>query len=440
MSLLQAWRQTLAADPDAIALIDATGCAWTRRELDAFAATTARRLPSIARGRRVAFALPNGPAWLATLLALLAHECVAVPLDGAEPLAVQRLLATAVGAALLLNEGNWETLPESSARGVKSRSGTVLLKLTSGSTGAPRGLPFSPASLLADARQICAGMQIGPTDRNLAVIPFGHSYGLGNLVLPLLAQGTSLVCVDTPLPHALAAVVARHRPTVFPAVPALLRALAEADLPGDAFASLRTVISAGAPLPAGIAREFYARFQLLPHAFYGSSETGGISYDRDGAATLAGRSVGTALPGVSVVPIRGKRVRVLSTAAYRPAGYSPCDRVEIDPSGELRLLGRSGRMLKVSGRRLDLAELENRLRALPGIADAFAAPHPESAEHLAAVFATELAPAALRALLREHLAPWKIPRRIVAVPAFPLTARGKTDTAALRTRLQTSRK
>jgi acyl-CoA synthetase (AMP-forming)/AMP-acid ligase II len=89
-------------------------------------------------------------------------------------------------------------------------------------------------------------------------------------------------------------------------------------------------------------------------------------------------------------------------------------------------------MIKIGGRRLDLGDLETALRRLPGVADAFAAPHPDDPEQIAAVLATPLPPLPLRTLLREHLAPWKIPRRLVAVPAFPLTPRGKPDSAALR--------
>lgn len=424
--LFTAWQRTLAAAPGAIALVDAADRAWTRVEIDALASATRASLPPGIARHRVAFALPNGPVWLATFLALLAHDCVAVPLDAAEPPGSQQALASASQALLL------SSFPDSASAPALRAPRPALCKLTSGSTGAPRTLAFSHAQMLADGRQVCSSMDIRPDDRNLAVIPFGHSYGLGNLVVPLLAQGTAILCADTPLPHALAVLAARRRPTVFPAVPALLRALAEADLPADAFASVRTVISAGSPLPPSTARAFHARFGLKPHGFYGSSETGGIAYDREGDDTLEGLGVGRALDGVSITPLPGQRVRIRSPAVFRAAGHIPADRARLGPDGRLVLLGRAGRMIKIGGRRLDLGDLEAALRRLPGVADAFAAPHPDDPGQLAAVLATTLAPLPLRALLRQHLAPWKIPRRLVAVPAFPLTPRGKPDPAALR--------
>ena len=431
-TLLSAWAATVAAAPDAVALVESpSGRAHTRAYLDALATAFAAALPATVARHRVSFALPNGPAWLAAFLGLLRAGAVPVPLDPSEPAANQLALAAAARAAFAWVDGR--LVPASTARRPGPRSKLpALIKLTSGSTGAPRALPFTHAQMLADGRQICATMGVRPDDRNLAVVPFGHSYGLGNLVVPLLDQGTSLVCVDTPLPHALAVAAARHRPTIFPAVPALLRALAENDLPSDALAPLRTVISAGSPLAPAIAQAFHRRFGLKPRGFYGSTETGGIAYDREGDDTLAGLGVGRALEGVSITRLPRDRVRVRSPAAQRASGHIPADRARLGPDGRLALLGRAGRMVKIAGRRLDLGELENALRRLPGVADAFVASHPDNPEQLAAVLATPLAAPALRALLRARLAPWKIPRRLVPVPAFPLTARGKPDTAALR--------
>lgn len=429
-TLLSAWAATLAAAPDAPALIEApSGRTHSRAALAALATRFAAGLPGTIARRRVTFALPNGPGWFAAFLGLLHAGAVPVPLDPAEPPANQLRLAAAARASFAWIDGQLAPVPDAPTRAAGRHA---LVKLTSGSTGTPRALAFSHAQMLADGRQVCASMDIRPEDRNLVVIPFGHSYGLGNLVVPLLAQGTSLVCVDTPLPHALAAAISSHRATVFPAVPALLRVLAEADLAPDALVPLRTVISAGSPLPAATAQAFHARFGLKPHGFYGSSETGGIAYDRVGDDTLAAASVGTALEGVSIVQLHGQRVRVRSPAALRATGHIPADRARLEADGRLVLLGRAGRLHKIGGRRLDLGELEHALRALPDIVDAFVAPHPDDPEQLAAVLATPLDAAALRALLRARFAAWKIPRRLVPLPAFPLTARGKPDAAALR--------
>lgn len=432
--LHQAWQKTLAAAPRAPALIEAaSGRVWTRRELDRASEAWLARHPLDLSGRVVLFSETNGPQWLVLLLALLKARAVIAPLDPGEPPARQHATARSLRASYRWNGHVLETLP----RGRRFSDRRRVIKLTSGSAGKPRALPFTDSQMLADGRHVCAGMRILPSDFNYALIPFGHSYGWGNLVIPLLAQGTAIVCGSTALPHVIAAEIAQFRPTVFPAVPALLRSLVTADVPPESLASLRTVISAGAPLDSTVARAFHSRFDRLIHNFYGSTETGGIAYDRTGTASLEGRGVGTPLPGVTVSLAVHRRVRVHSLAVFtlgnrHPGTHLAADFGEFNASGELVLLGRAGRTIKIAGRRLNLSEIEHELRSLPGVRDAYALPHPDRPEAVAAVVACDAQPPAWRDALRARLASWKVPRKLVALPSFPLTARGKTDTRKLR--------
>ena len=103
----------------------------------------------------------------------------------------------------------------------------------------------------------CDHGQIEPEDCNLGAIPFGHSYGLGNLVLPLIAQGTAVIASTEILPDALAAQIERFGATVLPSVPAVLRGLAESGVDADRLRSLRRIISAGAPLRGGSCERFF---------------------------------------------------------------------------------------------------------------------------------------------------------------------------------------
>jgi acyl-coenzyme A synthetase/AMP-(fatty) acid ligase len=436
-SLLHAWSRTVAVAPAARALCDAaSGRTWSRQELDTLAAAWRAAHGSDVAGQTVMFAEPNGPGWLEVFLGLLKSGAVIVALDPGEPPAAQRAIATAIGAAWRWCDGRLESL---ATRRRAARDGRRLIKLTSGSTGMPRTLAFTDAQMLADGRQICSAMRIRPGDLNLGLIPWGHSYGLGNLVMPLLIQGTALLSGVAPLPHALAAATARWRPTIFPAVPAVLGALTESAVDRAQLASLRTIISAGAPLPAEVAVAFLKKFGHKIRGFYGSSETGGICYDATGEATLAGRSVGPPLPAVRLHFRRGGRFSVESPAVVTlgqhrrdKRGHLMADIGRLDERGELVLLARTGRFVKIAGRRLNLAEVEQALRRLPGVRDAWVAVHPARPDALAAVVAGEGSAAELTAGLRGRLASWKLPRKWILVPALPLTARGKTDTRRLR--------
>lgn len=436
--MLEAWSATAQLAPAAIALVDiATGRRFTRADVEDAAEAWAQPHREQLTGQIVAIAEPNGVDWLRACIGTLKCGGVIAPLDPGEPLDAQRSTATQIGAAVLVRGG--EIVELSSVRRPKRSKGR-LIKLTSGSTGAPRALLFTDAEMLADGRHICAGMEIRPDDLNVGVIPWGHSYGLGNLVMPLLLQGTGILFGSAPLPHAIAADIERWKPTVFPAVPALLRALAESSVPPEQLASLRTIISAGAPLSAEVARAFSERFQRRVHSFYGSSETGGISYDRSGESALLGRGVGQPLPGVQLEFGRGGRFVVASDAVFtcrnrRPGRHRMPDIARLDTSGELVLLGRAGRFVKIAGRRLNLAEVEQALKQVPGVHDALVASHAERADALAAAVATDRPGPEIRDALRDRLAPWKIPKKLLTLSAFPLTSRGKTDTQKIRTLL-----
>lgn len=436
--LLQAWAKTLRRHATEPAIIEAgDGRTATFRELEAGAADwLARHLPSAGSltGRAVVFATPNGIAWCEMFIGLLRAGAITVPLDAAEPPAAQRQLAMALRAGF-----HWDgrQLVPLGAPNRRYDAAVCLVKLTSGTTGRPRALAFTEAQLLADENQVTATMGIGPRDVNYGLIPLGHSYGLGNLTLPLLVRGVRLVCGSAPLPRAIAADFSRWRPTVFPGVPPIWKALAASDVVLD---SLRLGISAGAPLPPDVADGFLRRFGQRLHGFYGSSETGGIAYDRTGEATLAG-GVGRAMRRVTVRAVPGQRLLVSSPAVFthgnrRRAGrwgaWIMADRVALGPGGQLTLLGRRGRTVKIAGRRVNLAEVAARLRRLPDVRDVWVGVDDRRETVLGAVVVSARPVTELRAALHPDTPGWKIPRKWVVAAALPTTGRGKIDTRALQ--------
>ena len=445
--LFQLWMAAVERDPLAVAVDDtATGKSWSRVALAAAACEWAESFSrSVGYSPHVrslvAMAVPNGGSWFQVFLGILASGAVPAPIDPSEPEEAQVAAASSIGADFIWRDGRLRRVgPGRSTASARLRSeGVCLVKLTSGSSGSPRGMAVTHSQMEADARQICASMKIGAGDANLAAIPLGYSYGLGNIVIPLMLQGTRVICLSSALPHAIAADALRHRPTVFPAVPPILRALASSDVSRRSLASLRLVISAGSPLAREVAGAFAGKFGLKVHGFYGASETGGIAYDRTGAATLEGRSVGTPITGVRISFGSAGRFSVSSPAVIGKGRYSPADRAALNKLGELVLLGRTDRVVKVAGRRVDLAEIESALRSVPGIRDAFAQMAAGTEAALSAAVVTDLSAAEIRRLLRPRVASWKIPSRIIALPDFPATARGKTDSRKLRQMLSAPR-
>ncbi|SDU05221.1 Acyl-CoA synthetase (AMP-forming)/AMP-acid ligase II [Verrucomicrobium sp. GAS474] len=431
-ALWTTWEKVVAAGPTRVAMIDAaTGETWTRRELHRLALElSAGRLADV-RGRRVALCHPNSAAWVASFLAIQKAGASAIPLDAGIPEQALESAAAKAGA-------DWLDSRDLGLVKLRMRrsAAEACVKLTSGSTGMPKKIRCRAEHLLADGRQVTATMGIKADDRNLGLIPFAHSYGLGNLVLPLILQGTSIVFAAAFLPGQIPAWIAEHGVTLFPTVPPVLKMLAQ--LPGEvSLEPLRMAISAGAPLSPQIATQFAEKFGIRAHNFYGSSETGGICFDETGADSLEGGALGKPLRGVTVRILRNGRLRVESPAVATPSGsFLLTDLGEWTALGTIRLLGRASQVANLGGRKLRASEIETALRGVADVRDAWVGIGTRSgADFLAAVVETEMDERTLRQRLATVLPPWKVPRLFKCLPSLPRTERGKVDGAVLKKEL-----
>lgn len=424
-ALLAAWETTLARKGLAPAIFDtAGGVLRTFSDLE----TRARALETeigAAAGEVYPIDLGNHPDWPSLLLACLRLGRIALPLE-------KSITAEQRAAALEICAGDWgEPRP-------------VLLKLTSGTTAAPRAIRFRSHQLLADCVQICETMGLSEQDLNFAVIPLSHSYGFSNLVTPLLAWGIPMVVSRDRLPRAVLDDLARTKATVFPGMPIFYQAFCEMDEP-PSLPHLRLCLSAGAPLPLEVAHKFREKFGHAIHSFYGSSECGGICYDRE-ARLLERGFVGQPMEGVSLEPITpdapASRIRVRSAAAgdgYFPDpdpeklgdGYFvPDDLLSRDETG-FRIVGRLSDVINVAGKKVNPAEVEAELLRFAGVRAAVVFGR-ESALRNEEVAACVVAEEGVRELdlldfCRERLSGWQVPKRIFFVEEIPVTERGKVS-------------
>ncbi len=255
------------------------------------------------------------------------------------------------------------------------------LKITSGSTGVPRYVMFQAGQLAADAAQIVATMGLRADWPNLGVISMAHSYGFSNLVLPLLLHGTPLWLLENPLPETLRQALRTDRSLTLPAVPAMWQAWERVGLD---FTPIRLAISAGAPLAVALETAVFARSGLKIHNFYGSSECGGIAYDRSDSPRSHTTLAGTPMAGVTVaIDPDTACLRITSAAVadgYVDANPSPDatgnpgggtwlsqDLARLDEHGAVHLLGRAGEFISVAGHKIAPVVIEDILQRVPGV-------------------------------------------------------------------------
>jgi long-chain acyl-CoA synthetase len=449
--LLNAWQTTRLQKDDRPAVFDSSGrVARSFREIEDRARAFEAKIKELPAGSVVGVQIGNHEDWPSVFIACLRRQVVVVPLDQSiseqqRDAALGICEATAIvsstpgGNALavfLLRTGDsaaaWKGPPPS------------LLKLTSGTTAAPRAIRFRSDQLLADCNQICESMGISDRDLNFGVIPISHSYGFSNLLTPLLVRGVPMVVSGDRTPRAVLADLARTGATVFPGTPVFYQAFCDirdvASLP-----QLRLCISAGAPLSCAVARRFFEKFKQPIRSFYGASECGGICYDRDGT-TFEDGIVGTPMRGVEIELVdptaSASQIRVRSAAVSD--GYFPepdeqklgnnvfvPDDLLARHNSAFKIVGRISDVINVAGKKVNPPEIEAHLLRFKGVRQAVVFGRPAGAglrneEVAACVLASpQVSESELLRFCRGALSTWQVPKRIFVLDAIPTNERGK---------------
>ena len=453
-AILAAWSATLARGGARPAVCAADGAVRrTFADLEAESRAHEAQFDAFAPHSVVAVEIGNSERWPALLLALFRRGLIPLPLGGHLHAAeLEVALRTSRAAALVTARADGlaiQRLPALAGAAEWPAPAPDFLKLTSGTTHAPRAIRFRAAQLLADCEQICATMGLTERDVNYGVIPFSHSYGFSNLLTPLLGRGIALVATEDRLPRAILHGLERSGATVFPGMPVFFGKCAElADTP--TLPALRLCISAGAPLPRAVGEKFTAKFHRRIHTFYGASECGGIGYDAAEDGGYEEGFVGTPMHGVEITGggAEGAPIAVRSAAVgdgYFPDAdaatlgggrFIPADLIRWTGQG-MQLAGRVSDVINIAGRKLNPLEIEARLAEIPGVRQVVVfgvRSELRGEEAIASVAGEGLAREPVLRLCRERLSAWQVPRDIWIVAEIPVNERGKISRRALAER------
>jgi long-chain acyl-CoA synthetase len=457
-ALLAAWQRTVGGAKDLPAILNTNGEVVRKfSEIDARARDFERKIETFKAGSVIAIQIGNHEDWASILIACLRRRLVVLPLeqsigDQQRDAALEICGARAVVSAV--PGGNSPTLFRLKTADATANWGEhapSLLKLTSGTTAAPRAIQFQSEQLLADCNQICDTMGISDVDLNFGVIPISHSYGFSNLLTPLIARGVPMVLSKDRLPRAVLSDLAGTNATVFPGMPVFYQAFCEMeDIP--VLPKLRLCISAGAPLATAVAQQFRQKFRLPIHSFYGASECGGICYDRVGRNEEDG-FVGQAMEGVAIEIVdpdaSASRIRVRSAAVgdgYFPESdkaklggglFVPDDLLNKTANG-FGIVGRTSDVINVAGKKVNPAEVEAHLLRFGRVRQAVVfgrASILRNEEVVACVVASPgVSEPELLEFCRRELSGWQVPKRVFIVDAIPVTERGKISRRELARR------
>src|SRR5438552_15971733 len=296
--LLQRWEAILAQKGDEPAIFNTRGqVGRTFRGVDERARGFEPKIDKFADGSVIAVQIGNHEDAPSIFIACLRRQVVVLPLEQSMSDQQRDAALKVCRVTGIIEKAGTVRLIDNERPNWRGKNPT-LLKLTSGTTAAPRAIRFRSEQLLADCTQICDTMGISDVDLNFGVIPISHSYGFSNLITPLIARGVPMVLSQDRMPRGVLADLACTDATVFPGMPVFYQTFCEIEnVP--ALPKLRLCISAGAPLAIAVARQFRQKFNLPIHSFYGASECGGICYEHDVKNDVEG-FVGQPMKGVDI--------------------------------------------------------------------------------------------------------------------------------------------
>ncbi len=300
------------------------------------------------------------------------------------------------------------------------------LPFTSGSTGEPLPHAKSWGGLVGHIGLL--SQRLGFAGAHLvATVPAQHTYGLETTVLAALAGGAVVHAARPFFPQDVRQALEQlPAPRLLVTTPVHLQALVQARLP---LPPLAGIVSATAPLSAQLAAAAEEALDAPVYEIYGSTESGA-------AATRRTRETGLWLPLPGVV-LEERDEGAIAAAPHLPAPVRLADVIETQADGRFRLLGRSGDLLKVAGKRMSLAELNHRLLEIPGVEDGVVflpdSP-PDRAGVLrpaALVVAPNLGEQEILEALRRNVDPAFLPRPLRRVEQLPRNELGKLPRALL---------
>lgn len=341
----------------------------------------------------------------------------------------------------------------------------ALLQYTGGTTGRPKGVELTHRNLVSNTWQCRQWVQmVGQgQERFLAVLPFFHVYGMTVCQNLAIMTGSALVLLPRFQIREVLETVAKERITVFPGIPAMYQAINNYQDAGRYnLRSIRVCISGAGPLPAAVQERFEAVTGARLVEGYGLTEASPVTHvnpitEAPGLLPRRKGSIGVPLPDtearvvdmetgerelppgeIGELVVRGPQVmrgywkqEEESRQVLRNGWLYTGDLVRMDTDGYFYVADRKKDMIKSGGENVYPREIEEVLIRHPKVRDAVVAGIPLGlrGELIKAYVVLKEGEAATAAELlehcRQHLAKFKVPKKVEFRAELPKTLVGK---------------
>lgn len=349
-------------------------------------------------------------------------------------------------------------------------SDVALLLYTSGTTGAPKGVPLTHANLLASTTQALEWVHTMVPGREvfLACLPLFHVFGCSLSMNAGLSIGAMLHLIPKPETGLILDAIKRRTPTMVIAVPPLFdRIVTGAAQRHVSLRGIRTGISGAMALRGDLTDRWEQATGGLLIEGYGLSECSPIVAGNPVNPTRRAGSIGVPFPDTQVrladpqnpaadvgpgepgeILVRGPQVfagyRELpdeTAEAFHEGWFRTGDVAVADEQGFLTIVDRIKEVVITGGFNVYPSEVEQAMRDRDGIADIAVvglADERDGEQVVAAVVTRDgLLPdlEELRRSVKQRLAAYKVPRRIYLLSELPRNEMGKILRREVRSRL-----
>ena len=356
----------------------------------------------------------------------------------------------------LLNLGKTYTTPHCN---LNPTDDVFTILYTSGTTGQPKGAMLTHENVTYSAILTADQLRCTEDDVYLIPVPAFHVFGMVPGILSAVSKGSKMVFLENFKAIEALKLIESEKVTVHHGVPTMfILELNHPDFKQFDLSSLRTGIIAAAPCPEEIVRKIRTEMGCDVQVSYGLTETAAAitftSFHDDDY--LKSTTVGKVLPGVKAkivdanrrevtigevgeIAVKGKGVMKgyyqmsenTKEAFDEDGWFYTGDSVTIDENGYIRIVGRKKDMLIRGGYNIYPREVEEIFYKHPSVLEVAIIGLPDTVLGEISCAVIKKKPGysedehSMKTYIKEKVADFKVPDRIVFVEELPMTASGK---------------
>lgn len=344
----------------------------------------------------------------------------------------------------------------------------VNMQYTSGTTGFPKGVMLTHYNIINNGKCIGDCMKFTPDDKLCICVPFFHCFGLVLAVMASVTHASSIVPIYFYRPLVVMEAIHHEKCTAVHGVPTMFIAMLEhPQFDCFDFSHMRTGIMAGSPCPIQVMRQVVEKMHMPEITItYGQTEASpATTMSRtDDSLELRVSTVGRSMPFVEtkiVDPETGETLPPNVPGEFCSRGYNTMkgyykmpeataqaidaegwlhsgDLAMVDENGYYKITGRIKDMIIRGGENIYPKEIEELLYTHPDISDVqvVGVPSKQYGEEVMACCIQrergKLSEEKVKDFVRERMARHKVPKYVMFLDAFPMTASGKIQKFKLR--------